>query len=280
MTTNLVPFGQASSPESQAADLPSTVLDVTKRGESPILGSGTVYHGWVCSGPYFETVMYVYYAERVGPPRAPASTAAADQPVQVAQGSLSQAVPIVFELFDSDGFPCNRVEIYVEPGKVSAIDWDPFLGSCKFEAGMKHGHVVAKLPPGFRAMSRLISSHAGCFLGAPLMLTASTRAFAPITLSRDRFPMVVLVNHSAVEATVRGRLFCGKRTPENVWQIPANGTRILSIAHEFGDAIAIEPDEQVQTYLRMGVRGEYEVGVQCIERLQGPHESSVYLALG
>jgi hypothetical protein len=277
MTTDLVPPEQTGIPHGPGETVQAVGFHAARKSHVSADSSRVVYHGWVCSGPYFETVMYVYCAERGGALR---KGSQGDSPLSPDLAAFGRGTPIEFELFDPDGFCCNRVELQVEPGKVAAIDWDPFLGNCKFEAGMKHGHVVAKLPPGFRAVSRLVSSHAGCFFGRPLMLTASSRAFAPITLSRDRFPMVVLVNHSAVEATVRGRLFCGKRTPENVWQVPANGTRVLSIAHEFGDAITIEPDEQVQTYLRMGVRGEYEVGVQCIERLQGPNESSVYLALG
>jgi hypothetical protein len=105
------------------------------------------------------------------------------------------------------------------------------------------------------------------------------RAFFPVLLSRDRFPILILINCSEVEATVRGRLFCGKRTPETVWSIPPRGVRILSVAHEFGDAISLEPEEQVQAYLRMGLRGEYEVLAQFLERMQGAKDSSVFLAI-
>ncbi len=265
-TQGELPSTQDLNATAAAVIADSTLAAFAPDDEQATLSGATsqTYHGWVCSGPFFETVLFVYCADRN----------------MVRSAKLGAQVPISFDIFDPDGFHCNRVDILAGIGPVSAVEWDPFLGSCKFEAGMKHAHVVAHLPPGFRAVSRLVSQQSGCLFGKALRLTTTTRTFMPVTLARDRFPMLVLLNRSEVEATVRGRLFCGKRTPENVWNIPANGSRILSIAHEFGDAIALEPEEQVQAYLRMGVRGDYEVGAQFIERLQGPSDGSVFLALG
>lgn len=257
-------LGLSSSAAVATAEAISSGISSEDRRSETSTSSLSTYHGWVCSGPFFETVLFVYCADRA----------------IVRRMSPGANAPIAFDVFDPDGYHCNRVEISAGYGTVTAIEWDPFLGSCKFEAGLKHAHIVARLPEGFRATSRLVSQQSGCLFGKATRLSTTTRAFMPVMLSRDRFPMLVLLNRSEVEATVRGRLFCGKRTPENVWSIPANGTRVLSIAHEFGDAIALEPEEQVQAYLRMGVRGEYEVGAQFIERLQGPSDGSVFLALG
>jgi hypothetical protein len=53
----------------------------------------------------------------------------------------------------------------------------------------------------------------------------------------------------------------------------------MSVTHEFGEVLAAELEDQVQAYLRLGVRGDYEVDTQMIERLQGPKEGSLYVAV-
>ena len=226
--------------------------------------TASVAHLWVSSGPFFETVLFFYCSDR-----------------DLADATLSGVadIPLTVKLFDPDGAQFNTVKLFISPHRPAAIELEPFMGGCKIESGIKHAHAAVELPAGWHATSRIVTREASCVLGAASRLTSTSRAFFPVVLSKERFPMVVLLNRSSIEATVRARLFCGKRSPEAVWNIPARGVRVMSVTHEFGEVLAAELEDQVQAYLRLGVRGDYEIDAQMIERLQGPKEGSLYVAV-
>ena len=221
-------------------------------------------HLWVTSGPFFETVLFFFCSDR----------SLAD-----ATDSVAATVPLTLTLFDPDGAQFNSVQLFVNPHRPSVVELESLMGGCKIESGLKHAHAAIDLPLGWQACSRIVTREASCVLGSPSRLTSSARAFFPVVLSRERFPLIILLNRADSEVTVRARLFCGKRSPEAVWGIPPRGVRVMSVAHEFGEALAAELEDQVQAYLRLGVRGDYEVDAQMIERLQGPKEGSLYVAV-
>lgn len=213
-------------------------------------------HYWVCSAPFFETAVLV----------APESHIQGD--------GISSAVKLRF--FDADGYPVNEISVQYEPGQVGVVELESFMAACKFEAGLKHAHLEIEAAAGTQILCRIHTREGASIMGRPLEMNAMRRIFLPMVFSRDRFNFVAMLNHSSEEAIVRARFYCGKRSPEAVWAVPAKGARLISPSVEFADYIELGEEEKVQGYLRLGVKGSQTVGAQLIERSRGTKEGSFF----
>ena len=212
-------------------------------------------HYWVCSAPFFETSLLV----------APARNTDHERRHQVC-----------LRVFDPDGYPANQVSVEYQAGQVGIIELDPLMAGCKFESGMKHAHLEIEAASSIDCLCRIHTREGAAIMGRPVEMSSMRRIFLPMVFARDRFSLIALLNESQEEAIVRARFYCGKRSPEAVWSVPAKGARVISPAVEFTDYIEIEENEQVQAYVRLGVKGSQVVAAQLIERSRGTKEGSFF----
>ncbi len=259
------------SSASSAIVVPKNPIKTSSRTSSEIISTNF----WVCAGPFFDTALLIY-REGVLAGQAGASGEVGSQHFSVVGQSNSL---VLLRFFDADGFLLNEVRMSPSGDSGSVVELDSLLGGCKFESGLKHARLEIQAHQSWKFLLRLYGRDSCSLVPAPREMTETKRAFFPITLAKDRLPLLCFINYSDVHAAVRGRLFFGTRTPETVWSIPPRGCRVVSLVNEFGDAVEIAPDEQAQAYVRLGVRGQYSVGVQLVERVQGPKEGSLYLAV-
>lgn len=263
-----------------------------------IVPSNSARHFWVSSGPFFELALIVSpriacsefptlcipdASVSVSPDifASPADIAAASElNAAVSGGEQTPASDEIHLLmFDADGYVINEVRTRIKPRTVSVFEMESLMGACKFESGLKHAHLAVEASQSYQLTMRVHGRDSSCLVPEPRLITPMRRGFFPLSLSRERFPMIALLNTEPTVAAVRGRLFCGSRTPEAVWELPPLGVRLVSIVHEFGDLIEVGAEDQLQAYLRLSVRGDYSVRIQLIERVQGPKEGSLYLAM-
>ena len=112
-----------------------------------------------------------------------------------------------------------------------------------------------------------------------LNVSGTRRTFFPLILGKDRLCLLPLVNLGDTEVSIRGRLFCGNRSPEISWNIGPRATRLLELNTEFEEYFDFQENRQAAAYLRLGVKGEYTVGTQLIERSKGKNEGTLFSGL-
>lgn len=228
-----------------------------------------VSHFWVSSSPFFESTLI--------------SAPLMEETPTVSQGSEQLAVAGVqnsfLRFFDADGLLVNEATLEVQPGRVSIIEIDPLMGACKYESGMRHAHMEVISQSPHKHVCRIHSREGASILGELATIAGMHRVFFPLLFSIERLILMPLVNFQDEEAIVRGRLFCGTRSPEAAWAIPARATRIVNLSDEFAEYYDYGQGEQTQAYLRLGVRGEHAVGVQLVERIRGANQGNLFCGM-
>ncbi len=217
-------------------------------------------HFWICSSPFFETSLIL-------------SPTSAD-PEFSGEETVCECI-----IHDCDGSVVNEVILKFSAAQIRIIELASIMTGCKMQAGLRHGHLEVKYPLGIKPWCRLQSRDSACLLGSPQCLTDVRRVCLPLTFSAERTNLVCLVNYTDSEATVRGKLFLGRRAPEAAWKIPAFGSRVLEMIGEFDDFVDIHADEQVQGYLRLSGRGSDRVGVHAIEQSIGMKDTLLFASL-
>ena len=91
--------------------------------------------------------------------------------------------------------------------------------------------------------------------------------------------MISLVNTGGEEATVRCRLYVGRRTPEIDCKIPAYGARMLHVEGVFSKYVGLPKDKTVQAYLRITTPVEVPLGVQLLEKNSAYDEKDYFVAV-
>ena len=213
-------------------------------------------HFWVSSYPFFESSLII---TPTAEPRGPEASCA----VQV---------------FDADGECINEVALEFPSTEIYSLELDPLLGGCKLESGMKHAHVVVRTDEGMDVSLRIYSKEAAAFVGEPARISSTQGTFFPMTFSSDRANLLCCINTGDEEATLRCRLFFGKRSPESSWVIPPRASRVMNLESEFRQYTALHEGDQVQAYIRLSVKAG-NLAVQAIERTEGPKDSGFYTSV-
>ena len=215
-----------------------------------------VAHFWVCSSPFFETAL-----------------------ISALSADGNSGSPAQLRFFDADGQLVNEVSIEAQPGQVSVLELDPLMGPCKFQSGLRHAHLEIDTPVRLVHQCRIHSGEGASMLGELVPVFNTRRVFVPLVFSASSSATVVLVNLGAEEAQVRGRLFCGTRSPEAVWTVAPRAVRLVNAGVEFAAYYEAGAEKRVQAYLRLGVRGDYQVGVQLVDRCSGSKEGNYFTGL-
>ncbi|NLF26069.1 MAG: hypothetical protein GX589_10495 [Deltaproteobacteria bacterium] len=220
---------------------------------------GEVSDFWVCTYPFFKTTLFILPS------------------FELAEGALELTSAVA--VFDPDGEKINEASVSFSPGSVGTLEVDMLLGACKLEAGLKHGHLRVVSPPGCRHLCRIYARERGAIMGEPQQIGAGQAGFFPVVFGTDRFPYVALVNHGSNSAVVKSRLFCGNRTPESEYLVPAMGARIVALAAEFDEYVQSQGEKQIHAYLRLSVKDAVMLGAQLIERIVLGRDNESYMAL-
>lgn len=220
----------------------------------------TATHFWISSYPFFETTLFF-------------------SPLFTTEPDIQLRYPVILKIFDADGALVNEATLELSSCEVSVLELDQFSGGCKLESGIKYAHLVVEAPVSLRPLCRMHTREGAAMLGAPLVISGAKSVFFPFSLAKDRQALLTFINIGSQQASVKGRVYFKKRTPEMMWTIPANGARAINIQAQFEDFIDLTDEEQVQGYLRVGTRAEAQVGVQLLERIQGTKDTGIFLAM-
>ncbi len=217
-------------------------------------------HFWVCSSPFFEVTLLLACKPR--------------------GSNLSETTtPILLRLFDADGQQFNELEYRFPFSQLGLVELEPLMAGCKFESGVKHAHLEVQHSADVVAACRLHNRDCAALLSGPQVVSSSARVFFPLQAAREHLHFLCLVNHTGSEATIRSRLFCGKRSPESMWILPPHGSRFICLATEFPDVLKVEGEDRTQGYLRLSSRGDFFVGAELLERSPGTRDSFNFSAV-
>lgn len=250
------------------ASSPSIVPDqVIERSES---------HFWIACGPFFSTTLFVVHG-------APADCG----PYLVETGSEQSGPaarpaeePTELRIFDAEGSLVNQVTVQFPERRVGVLELDHMMASCGFESGLQHGHLVVRSSPGTRHVCRINTAEDASFLAQPVRVRKGAGAFFPVTFATQRTSMLCFVNYGGEPASVRCRLFCGKRAPETVCTVPPHGSRVLNLEAEFPGMSIVAAGKEITGYVRFGTQSDHEVGVQLLERIVPKDASAPSVFLG
>jgi len=216
-----------------------------------------IKHFWIASGPFIES--YLIFI----PPQ-----------------GLSTPASALLSFFDADGALANEAEITAVPGQPTVLEMGQFLGSCKLESGIRHGHLVVQSPSSAWCGCRLLSGASASILGEADVVSSQRAGFMPVVFSGSRHPLLCAVNHSQEEAHLRCQLFFGARIPETELTIAPNGVRLLALDVEFETSLPKDGAKSLRAYLRFGARGSGIIGVQVLELYPGPKNEEFVNAVG
>ncbi len=221
-------------------------------------------HFWISSYPFFESTLILL----PGSPR----TLDAPKPID------GQRMSVALRVYDADGALVNDAQLEFPSNELQFFELEPLLGACKLESGMKHAHLVVESEEGTGVYCRMHTRESAALLGEPISVTPTQGTFFPLTFASDRANLLCLVNRGESEATLRCRLFVGKRSPEASWAVPAFASRVVNVEAEFREYALTEEGAQLQAYLRLGTKAG-DLGVQLIERTDGPKEAGFFTAV-
>ncbi|MCO6432301.1 MAG: hypothetical protein J5J00_15715 [Deltaproteobacteria bacterium] len=233
-----------------------------------MFGESLTSHFWVASTPLFQTALFFV----------PDGTRFQAGMEELSSEQKSYTTDI--KIFDADGELINEVATTYPIDRVGILEIEPLLEVCKYEGGMKHGRAVITCSAPAQPMSRIQGRDSAVFMGELLPLNTQQRAFIPVTLSEGKSSILILSNFSASPSSIKCKLIVGKRSPETQVDVPAGGTRMLSLESEFPEYADLTVSRAVQGYLRLSTRSDDQIGVQLFERLEGAKESSLFTTIG
>ena len=219
---------------------------------------------WVASTANFQTnLFFVPDASRI---LASSGQATGDMTMYTVQ----------LNLFDADGELVNEVTTSFPLDRVGLLELEPLLEVCKYEGGMKHGRALISSDSPTKHLCRLQGRENAALMRELLPLSAQHRVFLPVSLTEAKASILVLSNMGRVPAILRCKLIVGKRSPEMQLEIPAGATRLLSVENEFPEFGDLNLSRGVQGFLRLSSRAEDQVGVQLLERIEGPKDTGLF----
>lgn len=217
---------------------------------SPIVPHELIEHFWVCHSPFFESVVLI--------------------------DSASDGSEILLELYDPDGALINQVRMAPAAGRTEALALGGLLEMCKLEGGMRHAQLIVRRPATVTVSCRIQDREHGAFMGPATVIHGGHSTFFPVTCCDERTYLLALINTGTAATTARCRLFFGKRMPECTVQLPALGSRLLSVSAEFSEYLQIDAGHQVQAYVRLSTKDIVPVGVYLIERSEASEDKFIY----
>lgn len=218
-----------------------------------------VSHFWVCSYPFFETTLFVI----------------PDFKTSVSKTGVHSSIT----LYDPDGDVVNELSIVTNNQDVGIVELGATMGACKIESGLKHGHMVVTSPAGYRHECRISTREKGAMLGKPAPFSLHKATFFPVLFGDNRASFLAVMNKSEEDATVKCRLYCGKRTPNMECVIPARGVRVISVADEFPDYCVTQEGKRIQAYVRLATKGSAKLGVLLFERTRMLRDTDFYCSV-
>lgn len=237
-------------------------------------------HFWITSQPFCEALLFLV-------PQT-ATTALT--------GCTQDVSPALLRLFDCDGGVVNEVHCSSVTGAPVVLELEALLEGCKLESGLRHGHLMIEHDASVSPALRLQNRGGAVVSGASSPVDKDHAMFSPVTLGSDRASLLTLVNFGAGVAEVRVRLMVGNRNPDMVQSLPAFGSRVICLEHEFrqalmadfskaavrkvaGAAETADPFTETRGYVRVSVRNDQTVGVQLVESRARPEQGTVFSAL-
>jgi hypothetical protein len=189
----------------------------------------------------------------------------------VASGSVGEPgarVSVQCELYDVDGAHIQNFTVDFPEREVGVIELEPMLSSLKMRSGIAQGHLVVRSRAGTKHLCRQQAGDSVSFSGSPRAIKSREMTFLPLLLGARREHIVTLLNQSDEGGQVVIRLMYGTRSPEWTVDVPARGTRAISLENEL---LATFDDVTwqkgvVQGYLRLSPRAQSEIVCQMIER--------------
>lgn len=203
----------------------------------------------------------------------------------LATGKSVDGISAQLNFFDCDGKLVNEVSLDSSDSKIIVLELDQFLEQFKFNAGLQHGRLEVRLnSPSAESKPacwcRIHTNLGASMLSSGFSINDQQHAFFPITISESRSSSVAIVNTLNQNANVTVRLIAKGRTPEVVVEIPALGSRLLSVPAEFSDFISVAKNEgEIQAYLRIRTKAEGFLGIQLIDHTQGLKEEGFFSAV-
>jgi hypothetical protein len=231
---------------------------------------------WITSYPGFETTLFL------APDSLPSDQLSDYE-------SMDCSANLTF--FDCDGGVVNEVSLAFPGSRATSVELGQFMASAKLHCGWKSSLLKVSVPSVVRPYCRLQASSRATFLGVPQEVTDNHSAFFPVTIAPDRSSLLVALNPpSALKepATLKCRFYRGTRTPEMTLEIPSGGFRILGIESEFAEYCEFDSEQegigaisgQMQSYLRLSLRGEQRVMVQTLEVIESDDQTRIISSVG
>ena len=211
---------------------------------------------WVCTSPFLQTTLFLI--------------------PDIFKDEKNTKFSSELKLYDPDGEIINEVSVESHSNQISIHELDNLMASCKLESGMKYAHLEVKSPKNVKHYCRFHTREGACFVGEPDHVSERQGTFFPVTFAQERSTFIALVNRSTKTSNVRCRLYCGKRTPETICNVPALGSRVISLSAVFPEYAVVESGNVVPGYVRVTANTEEAVGAQIVEKIQGKQESCVF----
>lgn len=229
-----------------------------------------IYNFWVASGPFFDSTIFL---------TPPDYLSVIENKSDISKFSeLPETYTSLIKFYDPDGSLVNEVECNFPSSQVGILELGPLMESCKYEAGIKHAQISVYSVNAIKAICRIFARQSATFMGELRAIDTMNRAFFPIAIGEGRTSLVAICNFSKESNAVRLKLFVGKRSPEILVQVPAGGTRLVSLEAEFGEYIDRSPALQ-RGYIRASAKNDLPGGIQLLERIETSQEDSIYSSL-
>lgn len=167
---------------------------------------------------------------------------------------------------DCQGEITNRVTVEFAPEMIASMDLSLLVGGCREENGLVHGLVEVRSPLSFVHAFRLVYDSESLPMRESVRLSRTAPFFSFLNTAASNTSYFAMLNLTGEEAEVQCRLYWERSYREVIKVVPPNGTRILRIEDDFGDALEMEK-EQTPQYVRVSQKSERSaVAVQVIEK--------------
>jgi hypothetical protein len=221
-----------------------------------MLENSVVSHFWVAAPPFCSSTILV------------SSTALESATSRI----LAQCA-----VYDLAGALVRDLEVEFPANEVGVLELEPFLIGLKTQSGLAHGHVVIRSSEGTRHFCRQQVGDHTDLISSPKLFKSREMAFVPLLLGAGRAHLLTLVNTDSSAGQVVVRLLYSNRSPEFTIDLPAKGSRVVSLEDELLSTFDDHSWRKgvMQGYVRISPRVQSSVLFQVIEQYPGEGENQV-----